>query len=205
MKIDPSQVLWSVPESQRAGRPLLIMLHGHNSNETVGFDRRHRLPAELVLASVRAPMQASAGFAWFRLDPAVGVQQANTSARAVLDWLDTQPAAPSVGILGVSQGAATGVQALRLAPGRFSYAVVLSGFVVPGILSTDAQLAADPPPVFWGRGDRDGIIPDWLVTLSRAWLAPHTRLDERVYPGLGHNVSDAELSDLSAFLQARIR
>jgi phospholipase/carboxylesterase len=204
VKIDPSQVLWSAPESDRVGRPLLVVLHGHNSNESVGFDLRHRMPPDLVIASVRAPMQASAGFAWFRLDPQVAVQQANTAARGVLEWLAGQPAAPSVGILGVSQGAATGLQALRLAPEVFDYGVVLSGFVVPGVLSTDQQLLASPPPVFWGLGDRDGVIPDFLVTLSRTWLARHTRLDERVYPGLGHNVADAELTDLSNFLQAQV-
>jgi phospholipase/carboxylesterase len=204
VKIDPLQVLWSAPESERAGRPLLVMLHGHGSNETVGFEQRHRLPADLVLASVRAPMPANAGFAWFRLDPQVGVQQANSAAQAVLSWLDAQPPAPSVGILGVSQGAATGLQAMRLAPTRFAYAVNLSGFVVPGIMPGDAQLARSRPPVFWGRGDRDGVIPDFLVTLGRAWLAQHTRLDERVYPGLGHNVADAELTDLSNFIQAQI-
>ena len=48
------------------------------------------------------------------------------------------------------------------------------------------------------------MIPDFLVTLSRAWIAPHSRLDERVYPGLGHNVSDAELNDLSTFIQTQI-
>jgi len=205
VQIDPDQVLWSTPEPERAGRPLLVMLHGHNSNEQVGFELRHQLPGELVLASVRAPMTATGGYAWFRLDPAVAVDQANAVARSVLDWLDTLPAVPSIGLLGFSQGAATGLQVLRAAPERFAYAVNLSGFVVPGRAPGDRALQADPPPVFWGRGDSDPIIPDFLVTLSRAWLTSHTRLSEKVYPGLSHFVNETELADLSRFLVQQLR
>lgn len=204
VQINPDQVLWSAPESERDGRPLLLMLHGHNSNEGVGFELRSQLPPELVLASIRAPMTATGGYAWFRLDPAVAVDQANTVARSVLGWLDTLPPAPSVGLLGFSQGAATGLQVLRVAPERFGYAVNLSGFVVPGTASGDARLAAQRPPVFWGRGDRDPVIPEFLVTLSRAWMSSHSRLTEKIYPGLGHLVNETELADLRQFLSEQI-
>jgi len=33
MKIDPDVVLWSAPERERAGRPLLVLLHGYGSHE----------------------------------------------------------------------------------------------------------------------------------------------------------------------------
>ena len=45
MRIDPDQVLWSAPEPERAGRPLLLLLHGHNLDESVGFELRHQLPS----------------------------------------------------------------------------------------------------------------------------------------------------------------
>lgn len=205
MEIDPDRVLWSVPEPERAGRPLLVMLHGHNSHEGVGFELRDRLPAELVLASIRAPLTATGGYAWFRLDPMVAVEQATAVARSVHRWLDTLPVAPSTGLLGFSQGAATALQVLRLAPGRFAYAVDLSGFVVPGNAPGDRLLTQDPPPVFWGRGDADPVIPDFLVTLSRTWLGAHTQLTEKVYPGLSHQVEETELADLDAFLRAQLR
>ncbi len=204
MQIDPSQVLWSAPEAERAGRPLLVMLHGHRLDETMGADLRHRLPTELVVASIRAPMEAGGGFAWFRLDATVGVQQAAESAQAILRWLDTVPPAPSVGLLGFSQGAATGIQVMRSAARRFAYAVLLSGFVVPGPAIGDQLLSRTKPPVFWGRGDRDPLIPDFLVSLTSTWLTNHTTLTEHVYPGLGHNVADAELNDLHDFLATQI-
>ena len=204
MRIDPDQVLWSAPAAERAGRPLLVMLHGHGSDEQVGFDLRHQLPAELVIASVRAPLRAGAGYAWFPLDETLALHQVDEVSRAVLRWLDDQPPAPSVGILGFSQGAATGLQTLRLAPARFDYAVVLSGFVVPGPVEGDAQLARSRPPAFWGRGDADGVIPGFLLPITRSWLAAHTTLVEEVYPGLGHFVTAQELVDLAAFLTAQL-
>ena len=204
MKIDRNRVLWSAPEEERAGRPLLVMLHGHGSNEQVGFDLRSHLPDELVIASIRAPLRAGGGYAWFPLDATLALHQIDDVAHAVLDWLSEQPPAPSVGVLGFSQGAATGIQTLRLAPERFDYGVVLSGFVVPVEVPGDAVLTRTRPPVFWGRGDRDLVIPSFLIPLTTAWLAAHTTLTERVYAGLGHYVSPAELSDLGVFLERQL-
>jgi phospholipase/carboxylesterase len=204
VRIDPERVLWSAPEQERAGRPLMVMLHGHGSNEEVGFDFRRFLPAELVIASIRAPLTAGAGYAWFPLDASLALSQIDDVSRAVLSWLDDQPPAPSVGVLGFSQGAATGLQVLRLAPARFDYAVVLSGFVVPGAVPGDESLARLRPPVFWGRGDRDPVIPSFLIPITASWLADHTALTENVYPGLGHYVSPDELTDLGAFLGDRL-
>jgi phospholipase/carboxylesterase len=58
--------------------------------------------------------------------------------------------------------------------------------------------------VFWGRGDQDRVIPPLLVESTRWWLRRHTDLTERVYPGLSHNVSVAELADLAAFVRMRL-
>ena len=204
MKIDRDRVLWSAPEQERAGRPLLVMLHGHGSNEQVGFDLRSHLPGELVIASIRAPLRAGGGYAWFPLDGTLALHQIDDVSHAVLEWLSEQPPAPSVGVLGFSQGAATGMQTLRLAPERFDYGVVLSGFVVPVEVPGDAVLTGTRPPVFWGRGDRDPVIPSFLIPLTTDWLRAHTTLTERVYAGLGHYVSPAELTDLGAFLERQL-
>jgi phospholipase/carboxylesterase len=204
VRIDPESVMWSVPEAERTGRPLLLMLHGHGSNEQVGFDFRHYLPPELVIASIRAPLQAGGGYAWFPLDASLAMHQIDEVSHAVLSWLADQPAAPSVGILGFSQGAATGLQTLRLAPDSFDYAVVLSGFVVPGVVAGDHTLRRTRPPAFYGRGDRDAVIPSFLLPLTSSWLAEHTSVQQRVYPGLGHYVSPAELTELGQFVRDQL-
>lgn len=205
MEINPGTVLWSAPETDRAGRPTLIMLHGHRMDERVGFELRHHLPAELVLASVRGPREAKGGgYAWFPMGSSFSLEAIEHSAAAVLSWLDQVDTDGPVGVLGFSQGVATAFQMVRRDPARFAYAVNLSGGVVPLPSRGDAELAARRLPVFWGRGDKDSVIPNILVESTRWWLRQHTDLTERIYPGLSHNVSVAELADLAAFIRARI-
>jgi phospholipase/carboxylesterase len=205
MEINPGTVLWSVPEAERAGRPTLVLLHGHRMDERVGFELRHHLPAELVFASVRAPREArGGGYAWFPLDSSFSLEAIDHSAAAVLSWLDSVELEAPVGVLGFSQGVATAFQMVRQDPVRFAYAVNLSGGVVPFPGRGDAALTARRLPVFWGRRDRDPVIPAALIESTRWWLRRHTDLTERVYPGLSHNVSTAELADLAAFVRMRL-
>jgi len=203
-RIAADQVLWSVPAEERDGRPLLVMLHGHGMDERMGLDLRHRLPDELVLASVRGPLRARGGYGWFPLDASLTMDQIDTVAHEVMSWLLAQSGFTSVGVLGFSQGSAIALHCMRLAPDRFAYGVVLSGFVVPGRIPGDAQLAALKPPVFSGRGDADGLVPQLLVTMTDVWLSQHTTLTKKTYRGLGHTVSEQEITDLADFLTRRI-
>jgi phospholipase/carboxylesterase len=203
MRIDANAVLWSAPEEQHADRPLLVLLHGYGSHEGDLFGLSPHLPLEPVVASLRAPLQENGGFAWWSLlgqapgspDPAA----VNEAVRAVLDWLDEQEFS-RVSLLGFSQGAAMSLQLLRHAPERFSSVVALSGFVVDGHLDGDERLTSLRPPVFWGRGTEDTVIPASAIERTETWLPFHATVTTRVYEGLAHSVSPAELTELSAFL-----
>lgn len=50
-------------------------------------------------------------------------------------------------------------QLMRLAPARFAYGVSLAGFVVRDEQPGDTALVAARPPVYWGRGETDWVIP----------------------------------------------
>ena len=132
MESNPGTVLWSAPEAERAGRPTLILLHGHRMDERVGFELRHHLPSELVFASVRGPREArGGGYAWFPMGDSFSLEAIDHSAAAVSSWLDSVELSGPVGVLGFSQGVATAFQMVRRDPARFAYAVNLSGGVVP--------------------------------------------------------------------------
>ena len=74
------------------------------------------------------------------------------AASLVLDWLDVAVLDAVVGLLGF-EGAVVALQALRLRPECFAFAVNLSGYCDPGSLPDDAALAERLlGPVFWGRG-----------------------------------------------------
>lgn len=204
--IDPDAVIWSAPESERAGRPLLVLLHGYGSHEGDLFGLAPHLPLGPVVASLRAPIAESGGFAWFPRGetsaPQVRQDAANASARAVLAWLDST-LSTSVGLLGFSQGGAMTLQLMRHAPARFAYGVQLSGFLIDGELPGDAELAERRPPVFWGRGTADQVIASDWVARTAAWLPAHSTLTERIYEGLPHAISQPELADIHAFLSGQ--
>ncbi|MFJ2649909.1 alpha/beta hydrolase [Streptomyces sp. NPDC087420] len=206
--IDGEAVLWSAPEDERVGRPLLVALHGWSYDETHLFRITRRLHGDVVVASVRAPIAEAGGYAWFpsRGNPIGNPQPrlANAMTRAVLAWMDGQPGFSSVGLIGFSQGAAMALQMMRQDPARFSYAVQLGGFVVDGSLPGDLVLAGTRPPVFWGRGGLDGVIPQDAVARTEAWTWEHTHADIRIYPKLGHDVAGHEVDDMTEFIRSRI-
>jgi phospholipase/carboxylesterase len=211
MRLDANAVLWSASAKDRAGRPLLVLLHGLGSHEGDLFSLGAYLPLEPVLASLRAPIDLGGGAnSWFPLalplDPEADFLDpvdVDTGADAVLGWLDELRHDGPIGLIGFSQGGATALQLLRRDPERFAFAVVLSGFVAPGTDATaDARLAQRRPDVFWGRGTLDSVVPPRAIAQTAAWLPEHTTLDARVYEGVAHGVSQEELADVSAFIRA---
>ncbi|MGC5221276.1 alpha/beta hydrolase [Micromonospora sp. DT81.3] len=208
--LDDSLALWSAEPGERAGRPLLVLLHGYGADERDLFGLVPYLPPEFVVAAVRAPLAPpwpAPGYSWYAIegigngDPAT----VTLAARQLIGWLgEAGRDAASIGLLGFSQGASVALQALRLEPARFGFVVNLSGYAAPGELPGDAELAELRPPVFWGRGTHDDVIPEFLIAHTTDWLPGHSTLSGRVYPGLTHSVSDQELADVRVFLDKRL-
>lgn len=207
--LDPGAVLWSEPEPERDGRPLLVLLHGYGSDERDLFALAPHLPDGFVVASVRAPLAPpwpAPGASWYAIEGLNGRDPDAVTAAAdrVVEWMDAAHPGTPVGLLGFSQGGAVAVQALRAHPERIAFVVNLAGYAAPGSLPGDAVLAEQRPPVFWGRGSHDEVIPAELIAHTVAWLPAHAELSGRVYPGLGHGVSQDELDDVRAFLDLRL-
>jgi phospholipase/carboxylesterase len=205
MNLDTSAVMWSAPERERAGRPLLVLLHGYASHEGDLFQLSPRLPLAPVIASVRAPIAENGGWAWFPLvERGVGEphdREVADATNALLRWLDSFVEFTSVSLLGFSQGAVVALEAIRLMPTRFRSIVALSGFVAAGGANGDEELTELRPPVFWGRGTLDGIIPKSAIERTEQWLLAHSDATIRVYENLAHSVSSDELTDIAAFLR----
>ncbi len=208
-RIDPDLVVWATPAQERAGRPALILLHGYGADERDLLALAEHLPGEFAYAAVRAPLAPpwpSPGYSWYPIEGLNGRDPSAVTGAAtgLLEWLDAAVDAPSVGLLGFSQGASVALQALRLEPERIAFVVNLSGYVAPGSLPGDATLAEQKPPVFWGRGTHDDVIPEALVAHTVEWLPAHSDLSGRVYPGMAHSVSPDELVDVHTFLRKRL-
>lgn len=223
-QLEAAVTLWSAAPADRAGRPLLVLLHGYGADERDLFGLVSYLPPEFVIAAVRAPLAPTfpaPGYAWYPIggasanrgfgaepqhDPLNGRHQPGVTdaATGFIAWLDAHAPDVPTGLLGFSQGAAVGLQALRLQPERFWFVVNLSGYATPGELPRDGELAELRPPVFWGRGTRDEVIPPFLVEHTVQWLPEHSELSGRVYQGLTHSVSEAELDDVRVFLEKQL-
>lgn len=207
VQIDRAATLWSHPASDRAGKPLLVLLHGYGADEHDLFGLVPYLPEGAVVAAVAAPLTPpwpAPGRSWYAIDDLSRRDPAaiTTAAQALLDWLDAETAdAASTALLGFSQGAAVSLQAMRLAPERFDAVVALSGYAPGGELPGDAVLRTRRPPVFWGRGSHDDLIPPHLIDQTTQWLPEHATLSGKVYPGLTHSISEQELADIGVFLQ----
>ena len=207
--LDPSAVRWSMPPAEIGERPVLLLLHGYAADEHDLFGLVPYLPDDIAVASVRAPLTPpwpTPGASWYPIEGLNGraPDAVTRAAEALLEWIAEHLGGRPVGLLGFSQGGAVAIQTLRVAPEAVQFAVVLAGYAAGGELPGDAVLAERRPPVFWGRGSRDDVIPPALIDMTAQWLPTHSELTGRVYPGLTHSVSEEELADVRAFLDARL-
>ena len=206
--IDPDVVLWNLPPEERSGKPLLIMMHGLGSHEGDLFGLNRFMPPEVVVASLRAPLNYGSGFAWFDAATRTGEDTSllDASVHGVLSWIDGLEVTPSgIGLMGFSQGGCMALQLIREAPERFDYILQLSGFVSPAPPPHDTALAERAPrmPVFWAHGDLDDVIPLSAVDDTGLWLKAHCAVDAHRYP-MAHTVSQDELTDIVSFVTAQI-
>ena len=112
-------VLWSRPEEDRAGKPLLVLLHGYGANEQDLLSLADMLPEEFVVASLRAPLVSGPGFTWFPLTASIdySLDAVKHAAAYAQDWIDSVRANhSSVTLLGFSMGMAMATTLLRHRP-----------------------------------------------------------------------------------------
>jgi phospholipase/carboxylesterase len=197
-------VVWSKPEEERAGTPLLVMMHGYGTDESRMVRLFEYLPAEFTCAALRAPMAIGDHYGWFLLDYFLANDFADVikASNAVQTWINSVKAQHTgVSLLGYSQGMAMASTLLRLHPKDYAAVVGLSGFVLENELLSLTESFDAPPPFFWGRDKADLVINEDAVAYTEEWLQDNTLLTARTYPGMGHAMSKTEMVDVSAFLR----
>ena len=198
-------VAWSRPPEERAGTPLLLMLHGYGSDESRMSALFKQMPHAFTCAAPRGPLDISGDYGWFLLDYFLANDFAEVvgAASQLLGWLDTVTAEhqfSSVSVLGFSQGMAMATTLMRLRPEAFTAAVGLSGFVLRNELLGAMEPLATKIPFYWARDTADLVINPDATAFTADWLAAYTELSEAVYPGMGHTIGATELRDVAAFL-----
>jgi phospholipase/carboxylesterase len=197
-------VVWSKPEGEREGTPLLVMMHGYGTDESRMVRLFDYLPSEFTCAALRAPMVIGDHYGWFLLDYFLANDFADviSTTNTVHDWINAvRGQHSSVSLLGYSQGMAMASTLLRLHPKSYEAVVGLSGFVLENELLALTDSFDTPPPFFWGRDKADLVINEDATAHTEEWLTANTLLTARTYPGMGHAMCKAEMVDISAFLR----
>jgi phospholipase/carboxylesterase len=183
--------------------PLLLMLHGRGGNETDLEWVADQIPSPWRPHLLRAPYPLGGGFEWFRAfknSRGPLCRDIRPAADRLLRWIDRNAADRRVGIFGYSQGGAVALQILRRAPGKVEFVVTLAGFTTIDAETGDADLARRRPPVFWGHGARDTVIPDSDIARMRGFLREHVDVEERVYAHADHWISAEMAADAQRFI-----
>jgi len=199
-------VLFSKPEEERVGTPLLVLFHGYLANEEDLMGLAEYLPQGFTIASVLERLALGPGFSWFPLmhEPDYSVDRVVNAVQDVSDWLDgIKGAHSSVTLLGFSMGMAVASTLMRHRPEEFAAVVGLSGFVVPAEgngFFHDEELAELKVPFFWGRDQADPVIDAPRIEYTHGWLNGHTKLTKVLYAGMGHSINMQELGHVKEFL-----
>ncbi len=202
-------VLWSRTEAERAGTPLLLMLHGYGSDERRMAALFNDMPQGFSCAAPRAPKDIGGNHGWFLLDYFLNNDFAEVlgAASSLLAWLDTVMAGykfSSVSVLGFSQGMAMATTLIRLRPEFFAAGVGLSGFVLQNELLGVMEPLTVRIPFLWARDPADVVINTAATEFTAGWLTANTELSQARYPGMGHTVCTDELADVGSFLTGHV-
>ncbi|GHG48039.1 phospholipase [Sinomonas cellulolyticus] len=208
--------LWSRPEQERAGTPLIVLFHGYGSNEADLMGLAGYFPEKFTVASLRAPQVLAPGaYQWFPLMAAQDFTMDSVEAATeyVLAWIDSVRAQhTSVTVLGFSMGMAMATSLVRRRPQDFAALVGLSGFAVdPAAANSgsdyayfrDAELDGTLP-MFWGRDQADPVITPDKVEYTMGWVRGHVDLTKVTYPGIGHSISGPEIAHVKEFLEMSV-
>ncbi|GAA4842225.1 alpha/beta hydrolase [Garicola koreensis] len=206
------EVIWTREEDERAGTPLVVLLHGYGSHERDLLGLVPGLPQEFTYASLRAPVEMGPGaYTWFDLDVERMAYSSSAAHDAVEDlwsWIaSVKDQHSSVTLLGFSMGMAMATSLLRTRPDAFAAVVGLSGFAVDSSTGGELQgyfddqgLAARRVPFFWGRDQEDPIITSDRTEYTHQWANQTVKLTKVLYPGAGHGVVPQEIGHVNEFL-----
>jgi phospholipase/carboxylesterase len=193
------------PTAGDPDRPLLLLLHGFGSDERDLPGLVPGLGDRFDWVSLRGPIALpQRGFAWsppiILPDSPPQPDAVRAGATSILGWIDAAAPGRRVIPIGFSQGGLMVTQIMRARPRGFEAGVVLAGFHAQFEEPGDAELAVRRPPMFFGWGAADAVIPASAFQATSDWLRTHSTPTEHRYEGLGHSISAEMLEHIAAFL-----
>jgi predicted esterase len=187
-------------------RVVAILIHGRGASaeDILG------LAQELRTTEVAYLAPQAAGNTWYPysfLSPLPQNEPGITSALRIITGLIDRAGREGVdpgrvALIGFSQGACLALEYAARHARRYAVVAGLSGGLIgpPGTPRTYPG-SFDGTPVFLGCSDVDAHIPVERVHESaEVFRRMNARVDERIYPGMGHTVNRDEIEAVSALL-----
>lgn len=192
--------------------PLLVLIHGYGSNENDLFSFAEYLHPDLLVISLRAPLNLPMmGHAWYSIhfDDEQGKwsddDEAIASREQVLAFLESlqhdHPYDPSqVHLLGFSQGAILSYSLALTYPNRFASIVALSGYLNENI--TQLPKPEDAPALYAAHGSLDEVVPfEWGKRSAELLKQKGFAIQFDTFP-VGHTVGQDGFHKLLAWQNA---
>ena len=193
------------PPLAESGRAV-VMVHGRNASPRNILDLVPRLDRPRF--SYVAP--AAASNTWYPfsfLEQVAKNEPYLTSAlhrldRVVADVTAAGIPAQRIALLGFSQGACLAAEFAYRHTQRFGAVVLFSGGLIgPPGTTWESTRSFRGTPVFLGCSDTDAHVPQWRVDESaEVFERMGAAVTKRIYPGMGHLVSDDEVTVAQSLL-----
>jgi predicted esterase len=189
-----------------SARLTMIMVHGRGASA----EDMLSLAGQIAVPDVACLAPQAEGRTWYPysfLAPISDNEPGITSGLGVLAGLVDALAgqgisANRIAFLGFSQGACLSLEFAARHPRRYAAVLGLSGGLIgPPGTPRDYPGSLDQTPVFLGCSDVDAHIPLARVHESAdVFRRMGASVDERIYPGMGHSVSEDEMAAVRTIL-----
>ena len=195
---------------------LLIMLHGYGSNEEDLFSFAPELPDNLIIISVRAPLETGfGGYAWYSINFTADqskfsdIPEARYSVSMLSTYIDEIKKqygmdADNTFLLGFSQGTILSYAIALSFPQKVSNIIALSGYINPDLLPDNMdQTDYSNLDFYISHGTVDQVIPvQWAQQAAPFLKQFNIKHCYSEYP-VGHGVAPQNFFAFKKWIEER--
>lgn len=213
----PLKYLIKSPDVINEHTPMIILVHGYGSNEEDLFSFANELPPELLVISVRAPMEIGfGGYAWYTIhfDNNDGkfsdVKEARIAREQLATFIDEVQEKFNISpqrtiLMGFSQGTILNYAIALNYPEKAQKIVALSGYINPDLLPDNPEnYDYSSLEFFISHGSVDQVIPVQWARQAPLFLNELKINNEFTEYPVGHGVAPNNFYDLKKWIENRL-
>jgi phospholipase/carboxylesterase len=194
-------------EPPASGYPAIVAIHGRGSHAGDLIELAPYFGADWLTITPQAPQALGFGYHWYEV-LRVGDPEPQGFARSIdllQQFIAGLPSAYPIDpqrifLMGFSQGAVMSFALGLTEPQRYAGIVAMSGYIAPQTQQEANTARLANLPILITHGTHDTVIPISFGRAAQAWLdETPAHVEYHEYP-MGHQVSEASLSDVVRWL-----